>query len=98
MSEKLGLLVTLEAQPGKEPDVAAFLKSAQSIVESEPGTARWYAIRISGSTFGIFDTFEDDSGRQAHLGGEVAKALMANAKELLASDPQIKPVDILASK
>ena len=98
MSVSVGLLVTLEAKPGKEAEVEAFLKSGQAIVEDEPGTVTWYAIHLGDSTYGIFDTFNDDSGRQAHLAGEVAKALMQKAPDLLASAPDIKPIDVLASK
>ena len=98
MSVNVGLLVTLKAKPGKEADVVAFLESGQAIVEQEPGTITWYAIKIDDSTFGIFDTFNDDAGRQAHLSGDVAKALMAQAPDLFGSDPDIKPVDVIASK
>jgi quinol monooxygenase YgiN len=94
----LGILARMEAKPGKEEEVAKFLEGALPLVQDEPGTITWYAIRISQTEFGIFDTFEDDSGRQAHLSGKVAEALMANASELLAAPPDIKPVDLLASK
>jgi quinol monooxygenase YgiN len=93
-----GLLVRLEAKPGKESEVAEFLKGALPIVQEEPATATWYAIRIGRSTFGIFDTFEAESGREAHLAGRVAAALMAKAPELLAGAPVIEKIDILASK
>ena len=93
-----GILARMEAKPGKEDEVAKFLEGALPLVEDESGTVTWYAFRISQSEFAIFDTFEDDSGRQAHLSGKVAEALMANASELLASPPDIKPVDLLASK
>ena len=98
MSVDVGLLVTLKAKPGKEADVVAFLESGEAILEQEPGTITWYAIKIDDSTFGIFDTFEDDDGRQAHLSGAVAKALMEQAPDLFASVPDIKPVDVIASK
>lgn len=98
MTVKLGLLVTLEAKPGKEDEVAAFLQGGLSIVAQEPGTTTWYAIRQSTTTFGIFDTFGTEDGRQAHLSGEVAKALGQIAGELLASPPDIRPVDVLAAK
>ncbi len=94
----VGLLVRLEAKPGKEQVVADFLKSALSMAQDEPDTVTWYAIQMGPSTFGIFDTFPDDAGRQAHLNGPIAAALMANAAELLSSDPVIEMVDILAAK
>ncbi len=94
----LGLLVRLEAKPGKEQEVADFLKSGLSLVMDEPDTITWYGIKIGESTFGIFDTFPDEAGRNAHLAGKVAAALMANAPELLASDPVIEKIEILASK
>lgn len=92
------LYVHLEAKPGKESDVEKFLVSALPLVEAEPGTATWYAIRTGPSSFGIFDTFADDTGRQAHLSGKVAAALMAKAPELLAKPPSIDKVDVLAAK
>jgi quinol monooxygenase YgiN len=94
----LGLLVRLEAKPGKEQEVADFLKSGLSLVMDEPDTVTWYGIKTGESTFGIFDTFPDEAGRNAHLAGKVAEALMANASELLASNPVIEKVEILASK
>jgi quinol monooxygenase YgiN len=94
----IGLLVRLEAKTGKELDVESFLRRALALVDEEPSTTTWYAIRIGPSTFGIFDTFADEAGRQAHLSGKVAAALMANAAELLAQPPVIEKVDILAAK
>jgi quinol monooxygenase YgiN len=94
----VGLLVTLQAKPGKEADVEAFLRSGQQIVEGEPATTAWFAIRMGESTFGIFDAFPDDAGRDAHLNGDVAAALMANADELLSEPPSIEKVDVLAEK
>ena len=94
----VGLLATLEAKPGKEDEVAAFLASALPLAEEEPATTAWFAIRLGDTTFGIFDAFPDDAGRQAHLGGPIAAALMERADELLATPPDIKPVDVLASK
>lgn len=96
--EKLGLMARLEAKPGKEQEVAAFIKSALPLAEQEKETISWYAIQIGPSTFGIFDTFENEDGRKAHLGGEIAKALMAKAPELLAKDPVIEQVELLAVK
>ena len=94
----VGLLVRLEAKPGKEADVENFLRGGLAIVQEEPATITWYAIRLGPSTFGIFDTFPDDSGRQAHLSGPLAAALMANASELLSQPPSIETVDVLAAK
>ena len=96
--EKLALLARLEAKPGKEQEVAEFIKSALPLAEQEPDTIRWYALQIGPSTFGIFDTFADEAGRDAHLGGEIAKALMAHAPELLAVAPVIEKVALLAVK
>jgi quinol monooxygenase YgiN len=94
----VALLVRLEAKPGKEAEVESFLHSGLAIVEEEPATTTWFALRFGPSTFGIFDTFPDDSGRQAHLSGRVAAALMAKAPELFATPPAIEKVDILAQK
>ena len=93
-----GLWVPLEAKPGKEADVEQFLRGGLAIVQQEPATTDWFAIRIGQSTFGIFDTFPDDAGRDAHLAGRVAAALMAKAPELLAKAPVIEKVDVLAAK
>src|SRR5436305_14045931 len=94
----VGLFVRLEAKSGKEADVESFLRAGLPIVQQESATITWYAIRLGPSTFGIFDTFPDDAGRQAHLSGRVAEALMAHASELLAQPPSIEKVDILAAK
>jgi len=94
----VALLVRLEAKPGKEAELENFLHSGLAVVEQEPATTAWYAIRMGTSTFGIFDTFPNDAGRQAHLNGRVAAALMAKAGELLAKPPVIEKVDVLASK
>jgi len=94
----VALLVTLEAKPGKEKEVEAFLKSGLPVVEQEPATVAWFGIKLGPSTFGIFDAFPDDAGRQAHLSGRVAAALMAKASDLLAKPPDIKKVDVLAAK
>jgi len=96
--EKLGLWVMLTVKAGKETELAAFLESAVPLVEAEPGTISWYALQIGPSTFGIFDTFADDTGREAHLSGKVAAALMAKAPDLLAEAPSIKKIDLLAVK
>jgi quinol monooxygenase YgiN len=94
----VGLLVRLSAKPGKEAEVAGFLEAGLSLVEEEPETIAWFAIQLGPSEFGIFDAFPDDAGRQAHLAGRVAAALMAQAPELLAQPPVIEPVDVLAAK
>ena len=96
--ERVGLLVILDAKPGKEQEVESFLRAGLELVQQEPATARWYGIRLGPSRFGIFDTFADEAGRQAHLEGRVAAALMANASNLLAKAPSIEKVEILASK
>jgi quinol monooxygenase YgiN len=96
--DELALLATLEARPGKEEQLAAFLKSALPLAERESGTIRWFAFRINASKFGIFDTFADEAARNAHLNGEIAKALFAKADELLSSPPQIEKLQILATK
>ncbi len=98
MTSKLALLARLEAKPGKEEALAEFLKSALPLAQAEPGTNVWFALKFGPGTFGIFDTFPDDNGRQAHLNGEIAKALFAKADELLAQPPAIEMVDILAAK
>lgn len=95
---KLGLLARLEAKPGKEQAVADFLASALALAENEPATTAWFAVRLGPSTFGIFDVFPDESGRQAHLSGPIAAALMAKASELLAQPPVIEKLDVLAAK
>ena len=95
---KLALLAWLEAKPGKEQEVADFLKSALPLAEGEPDTISWYSWQIDESTFGIFDTFEADEGREAHLNGPIAAALMANADRLLAKPPLIEKLTILAAK
>lgn len=94
----VGLLVRLEAKPGKEQAVADFLRSGLPLAQDEPDTINWYGIQLGPTTFGIFDTFPADAGRQAHLSGPIAAALMANAADLLASAPVIEMVDILAAK
>ncbi len=95
---KVGLLVRLEAKPGKEQAVADFLRSGLALVMEEPGTITWYGIQLGPSTFGIFDTFAEEAGRKAHLGGKVAAALMAHAEELFSAAPTIEMVDVLAAK
>lgn len=96
--EKFALLARVEAKPGKEKEVLEFLKSALPLAQAESGTIRWFALQIGPSTFGIFDTFETTEGRMDHLNGAIAKALMANAATLLAKEPTIEMVDLLAVK
>ncbi|MGI8885665.1 MAG: putative quinol monooxygenase [Gaiellaceae bacterium] len=93
-----GLWVPLEAKPGKEEDVVRFLEGGQALVEEEPGTTAWFAVRLSESKFAIFDVFVDESGRQAHLSGRVAEALGAQADDLFAQPPDIQQADVIASK
>jgi quinol monooxygenase YgiN len=96
--DKVALWVMLQAKPGKEKEVAEFLKSALPLVEAEPDTNTWFALKLGPATFGIFDTFAAESGREAHLSGKVAAALMQKAPELLAQPPKIEKIDVLASK
>jgi quinol monooxygenase YgiN len=96
--DKLSILVQLEAKPGKEDEVEQFLKSALPLVQAETGTTTWYALKMGPSKFGIFDTFADEKGRNAHLGGDVAKALFAKAEDLFAKPPAIDQPEILAVK
>ena len=95
--ETLGLLVMLEARAGKEADAEAFLKSAQPLALDEKGTLKWYAIKFGPGKFGIFDTFANEAGRNAHLNGDIAKALGARASELFAVPPQVQKVEVLAN-
>src|SRR6202165_6147594 len=95
---KLALCVRLEAKHGKEADVEDFLRGGLSLVQQEPATVAWFAIRLGKSTFGIFDAFPDETGRQAHLSGRVASALKEKASELFAQPPAIEKIDVLAAK
>ncbi|HEY6765138.1 MAG TPA: hypothetical protein VI386_10220, partial [Candidatus Sulfotelmatobacter sp.] len=97
-SLRVALLARIEAKPGKEKEVETFLRGALSLVEQEPETPVWFGIRMGPTTFGIFDAFGDEAGRQAHLEGRVAAALMSSASDLLATAPTIEKVEILASK
>ena len=94
----VGVLARLEAKPGKEEEVADFLAGALPLAQQEEATTAWFAIRLGPSTFGIFDVFPDDAGRDAHLSGPIASALMEKADELLSEPPAIEKVDLLASK
>jgi quinol monooxygenase YgiN len=98
MTVRLGLLATLEAQQGKGEELAAFLQDGLALAQAEKLTINWYAFRLSETTFGIFDTFEGEEGRQAHLGGEIAAALGKVAPDLLATAPDIRPADLIAVK
>jgi len=95
---KLALYVRLEAKPGKEQEVADFLRSGLPLVEEEPATIAWFSLQLGPTTFGIFDAFPDEAGRQAHLSGKVAAALMAKASDLFSQPPSIEKVEVLAAK
>jgi quinol monooxygenase YgiN len=98
MALKFALLALLEAKPGKGDEVASFLESGRAIVEAEEGTVTWYAFKLSETTYGIFDTFETEEARNAHLNGEIPKALGQVGPELLAKDPDIRLADLVAVK
>jgi quinol monooxygenase YgiN len=95
---EVALSIRLEAKPGKEKEVEQFLLAGLPVVRDEPGTIAWFGLRLGPSTFGIFDAFPDDAGRQAHLSGKVAAALLAKASDLLSHPPSIEKVDVLAAK
>jgi len=94
----VALYVRMEAKPGREDEVQSFLESGRALVEDEPDTIAWFAVRLSGSSFAIFDAFPTESGREAHLAGRVAEALMAQADDLFSEPPSIEKADVLASK
>jgi quinol monooxygenase YgiN len=98
MTVKFGLLALLEAKPDKGADLAAFLVAGRELALQEEGTVTWYAFKISDTTYGIFDTFETLEARQAHIDGEIPKALAEAGPDLLAADPDIRPIDILTVK
>lgn len=98
MSIKVGIVALLEAKPGKEEVLAELLRSAQALAAQEPGTVVWYAFRGGPRSFGIFDAFADEAGREAHMQGRIAAALVGRADELLASPPDIRKVDVIAVK
>jgi quinol monooxygenase YgiN len=98
MTVKFGLLARLEAKPDKAADLAAFLVAGREIALQEEGTVTWYAFKISETTYGIFDTFDTEEARQAHIDGEIPQALGAVGGDLLAADPDIRPIDVLAVK
>ena len=96
--DKFAILALLEARPGKEQEVEDFLKSAQPLAVQEAATTTWYAVKLGPAKFGIFDTFQTEEGRKAHLTGEIAKALFARAEELFATPPRVEMLEILAAK
>ncbi|HEV2278027.1 MAG TPA: antibiotic biosynthesis monooxygenase [Acidobacteriaceae bacterium] len=95
---KFALYGTLKPKPGKEAEVEAFLRQGAELARKESGTVTWYAIREDDGQYGIFDTFNDEAGREAHLNGEIAKALMAKANELLREPPKIHKIAVIANK
>jgi quinol monooxygenase YgiN len=98
MAVTLGIVAFLEAKPGKGDDLADFLRSGREIAAREDGTVTWYAFKVDDTTYGIFDTFESEAARQAHLNGEIPKALGQVGPDLLAGDPDIRSVEVLAVK
>lgn len=98
MTVSLGILALLEAKPDKGDELGAFLEQGRALAVQESGTVTWYAFKLSDTTYGIFDTFEGEDGRQAHLNGQIPAALGQVAPDLLAEDPNIRPVDIVAVK
>ena len=98
MTVKLGLLALLEAKPGKGDELGAFLEAGRALAVAETGTVTWYAFKISETEYGIFDSFETEDGRQAHLNGEIPAALGRVAPDLLAKDPDIRTIDVIAVK
>jgi len=95
---KLALYVRLKPKPGKEKDVEAFLKQGAAMAQDEPGTIRWFGIKEDDGAYSVFDTFEDEAGREAHLNGPIAKALMASAEELFSESPHISKISIVGEK
>jgi quinol monooxygenase YgiN len=98
MTVNIGLLALLEAKPGKGDELAAFLEGGRALAVAEEGTVTWYAFKIDDTTYGIFDTFETEEARQAHLNGEIPKALGQVAPDLLAADPNIRLIDVISVK
>ena len=98
MAPKLGVLALVEAKPGRELDLWDLLETGRAVVMDEPGTRTWYAFQVDANTFGIFDTFETEEDRQAHLTGAIPAALLENGPNLLAKEPEIRLVDIIAAK
>jgi quinol monooxygenase YgiN len=98
MAVKYGFLALLTAKPGKGDELGAFLEQGRAIAEAETGTVTWYAFKLSETSYGVFDTFDDEAGRQAHLNGQIPEALGKIGPDLLAADPDIRPIDIVAVK
>ena len=98
MAVKLGLLARLQAKPGKGDELGVFLKGGRALAVAEEGTVTWYAFKLDDTHYGIFDTFETEDARQAHINGEIPKALAQVASDLLASEPDIQPIDVIAVK
>jgi quinol monooxygenase YgiN len=98
MAVTLGILALLEAKPGKGGELAAFLKAGRELAVAEAGTVTWYAFKLSDTSYGIFDTFASDDARTAHINGQIPAALASVSADLLASEPDIRPVDVLAVK
>ena len=98
MTVRLGLLALLEAKPDKGNELGAFLEAGRAIAAAEKGTVTWYAFKINDTSYGIFDTFESDAARQAHLDGEIPQALAQVGPDLLARDPDIRAVEVVAVK
>ena len=96
--QKFALYGRMKAKPGKESDVEAFLKQGAEMAQKEKGTIRWFAIKEDDGAYSIFDTFDDEAGRDAHMHGEIAKALMSKASELFSEPPQIHKIEVLAEK
>jgi len=95
---KQAIWVMLKAKPGKEADVETFLKQGAVMSHDEPQTITWYGVKMAPGMYGVFDTFDDEAGREAHINGEIAKALMANASELFSNELKIEKMEILGSK
>jgi len=98
MSGTVGILALLEAKSGKGDELAAFLQAGRQLALAEEGTVTWYAFKISETRYAIFDTFADQDGRTAHINGEIPRALARIADDLLAGEPSIQPVDMIAVK
>ena len=98
MTVQLGLLALLEAKPGKGDELAAFLQAGRELAAAEDGTVTWYAFKISDTSYGIFDTFETEEARDAHLGGQIPQALGQVAPDLLAANPDIRTINLIAVK
>ncbi len=98
MTIQLALFARIEAKPGKEAEVEAFLKAALGMANDEPSTPIWFALKLGPATFGVFDAFHDEAGRQRHLNGPIAQALMTQGPALFASAPSIEPIEVIGLK